>query len=80
MEKLQGLLVNMIRSPVTGEATARTASVGAAKQRKLVQTAQMFLQAHARLAALPCRFDVIGCAGTPQQPAFEWTRNAFEAV
>ena len=57
-----------------------TASVGAAKQRKLVQTAQMFLQAHARLAALPCRFDVIGCAGTPQQPAFEWTRNAFEAV
>ncbi|HEX7915219.1 YraN family protein [Rudaea sp.] len=57
-----------------------TASVGAAKQRKLVQTAQMFLQAHARFAHLPCRFDVIGCAGTPLQPVFEWTRNAFEAV
>lgn len=57
-----------------------TASVGAAKQRKLVQTAQIFLQAHAQYAALPCRFDVIGCAGTPQRPTFEWTRNAFEAV
>lgn len=57
-----------------------TASVGAAKQRKLVQTAQIFLQAHARFAALPCRFDVIGCAGTPQRPVFEWTRNAFDAT
>ena len=57
-----------------------TASVGAAKQRKLVQTAQVFLQAHAQFAALPCRFDVVGCAGTPQQPVFEWTRNAFDAV
>jgi putative endonuclease len=57
-----------------------TASVGAAKQRKLVHSAQVFLQANARYAALPCRFDVIGCAGTPQQPVFEWTRNAFDAV
>lgn len=57
-----------------------TASVGPAKQRKLVQTAQIFLQAHAQYAALPCRFDVVGCSGTPQHPALEWTRNAFDAV
>ena|SRR5438445_408758 len=57
-----------------------TASVGASKQRKLVQTAQMFLQAQARFAHFPCRFDVIGCAGTPQRPVFEWTRNAFDAL
>ncbi|MBN8887339.1 MAG: YraN family protein [Rudaea sp.] len=56
-----------------------TASVGPAKQRKLVQTAQVFLQTHARFAGLPCRFDVIGCSGSPQQPAFDWTRHAFEA-
>lgn len=56
------------------------ASVGAAKQRRLVHTAQIFLQAHPRLAALPCRFDVIGCAGTPQRPRFDWTRNAFNAI
>ena len=57
-----------------------TASVGATKQRKLVQTAQIFLQRHAQFGALPCRFDVIGCAGTLQHPIFEWTRNAFDAV
>jgi putative endonuclease len=56
-----------------------TVSVGAAKQRKLVQTAQIFLQKYPQFAALPCRFDVIGCAGTPPQPTFEWTRSAFEA-
>ncbi|MBS0565847.1 MAG: YraN family protein [Proteobacteria bacterium] len=57
-----------------------TASVGTAKQRKLVRTAQIFLQAHAQFAALACRFDVIGCTGTPQRPVFEWTRNAFDAI
>jgi putative endonuclease len=54
-------------------------SVGAAKQRKLVRAAQFFLQAHAQFSDLPCRFDVLGCAGTPQAPLFEWMRNAFEA-
>ncbi|MFT3789827.1 MAG: YraN family protein [Rudaea sp.] len=57
-----------------------TASVGASKRRKLVRTAQIFLQTHPHFAALPCRFDVVGCAGTPQRPEFEWTRNAFDAV
>jgi putative endonuclease len=55
-------------------------SVGAAKQRKLVHAAQFFLQAHAQFSGLPCRFDVLGCAGTPQAPLFEWIRHAFEAV
>ena len=57
-----------------------TVSVGAAKQARLVHTAQTWLQAHAQFATLPCRFDVIGCAGTPEHPQFEWTRNAFDAL
>jgi putative endonuclease len=56
-----------------------TASVGAAKRLKLIRAAEVYLQAHPRLAALPCRFDVVGCSGTPLQPAFEWTRSAFDA-
>jgi Holliday junction resolvase-like predicted endonuclease len=28
---------------------------------------------------LPCRFDVVGCSGSPAAPHFEWIRNAFEA-
>lgn len=54
------------------------ASVGAAKRTKLLRAAQVWLLAHPRRAAQPCRFDVVGCSGTPQQPQFDWIRNAFE--
>ena len=56
-----------------------TLTVGPAKQAKLVRAAALYLQAHPQLAGLPCRFDVVGCSGTPEQPAFDWTRNAFDA-
>ena len=56
-----------------------TLSVGAAKRAKLVRAASVYLQAHPRLSHLPCRFDVVGCAGTLAQPKFEWTRSAFDA-
>lgn len=55
-----------------------TASVGAAKRNKLVQTAQTWLQAKPQYTNLPCRFDVIACSGTPQQSQLQWTRNAFD--
>jgi putative endonuclease len=56
-----------------------TSSVGSAKRTKLIHTAEVYLQANPRLALLPCRFDVVGCSGTPLAPTFEWTRSAFEA-
>ena len=56
-----------------------TLSVGAAKRTKLTRTASVYLQAHPQFASLPCRFDVVGCAGTLAQPEFDWTRAAFEA-
>jgi len=55
-------------------------SVGPAKRAKLVRAAKMYLQSQPRLAALPCRFDVVGCHGTLAQPRFEWIRSAFDAV
>jgi putative endonuclease len=55
------------------------ASVGAAKRAKLARAAQVWLLAHPQRAAQACRFDVIGCGGTPQAPVFDWIRNAFEA-
>jgi putative endonuclease len=56
-----------------------TVSVGPAKRAKLTRAAALYLQAHPHLAALPCRFDVVGCGGSLAQPVFEWTRAAFEA-
>jgi putative endonuclease len=57
-----------------------TVSVGPAKREKLIRTASVYLQSHPQFAALPCRFDVIGCGGSLAQPVFEWTRGAVEAL
>ena len=53
------------------------ASVDAAKRRKLVRAASLFLAGHPRLADAPCRFDVV-VAGAPDVP-LEWLRDAFRA-
>lgn len=55
------------------------ASVGAAKREKLTRAAQAFLQAHPRLASLPCRFDVVAFDGDAVAPAHDWQRAAFDA-
>jgi putative endonuclease len=68
--------VRFRRSATHGDGLA---SVGASKRAKLLRTAAVYLQAHPRRAALPCRFEVVACSGTPAQPAFEWIRSAFEA-
>ena len=55
------------------------ASVGASKRAKLLRAASMYLQANPAFANAPCRFDVVGCRGTPDQPAFDWVKGAFDA-
>jgi putative endonuclease len=56
-------------------------SVDARKQRRLVLTAQLFLQRHPDLAGLPCRFDVV--AFEPRQSGgsleIRWIPGAFTA-
>jgi putative endonuclease len=54
------------------------ASVGAAKRGTLARAAQGFLQAHPRLASMPCRFDVVAFDGDADAPSCEWQRAAFE--
>lgn len=53
------------------------ASVGNAKQRRLISAAQFYLQAHPALARMPCRFDVIAISGVIAQPQIEWLKDAF---
>ena len=54
-------------------------SVDAAKRRKLVHAAQLFLAAHRELRNAPCRFDVIDADGDPAAPRITWLRDAFRA-
>jgi putative endonuclease len=55
------------------------ASVDHHKRRRIMRTAQLFLQSNAQLASLPCRFDVI--AFEPRQSgaglAIRWIPGAF---
>jgi putative endonuclease len=68
-----------VRYRGSGARGGGAASVGQAKRAKLVHAAQLYLLAHPQLARLPCRFDVIGCSGSLQQPQMEWIPSAFEA-
>ncbi|TGD74075.1 YraN family protein [Mangrovimicrobium sediminis] len=55
------------------------ASVGRDKQRRLLRTAQYFLQQHPALAHLPCRFDVVAFEPRQSEPDAppRWIRSAF---
>lgn len=53
------------------------ASVDARKQRRMALAAQLFLQRNPRLAALPCRFDVVEAEGDAHAPRLRWIRDAF---
>ena len=55
------------------------ASVTPTKQRRLIRAATRYLAAHPPLAALPCRFDVVGADGDPGAPTLTWLRAAFDA-
>ena len=55
------------------------ASVDAGKRRKLVRTAQLWLQRHPHLANAACRFDVVAASGNPASPQLDWLRDAFRA-
>jgi putative endonuclease len=54
-------------------------SVSAAKRRKLVRAAGMFLATHASLSRQACRFDVVAVAGDAGAPLIDWRQDAFDA-
>ena len=54
-------------------------SVTKTKQLKICRAAGIFLSRRPALAANPCRFDVVGISGNPEQPVFTWVPNAFNA-
>jgi putative endonuclease len=75
MRDRDGTLVFVeVRARADARHGGAAASVGAAKQRRIVYAAQHFLM---RLAAVPpCRFDVLSLEGDEVQ----WIRAAFDAA
>lgn len=56
------------------------ASIGRAKQRRLVAAARHFLMTHPRAARMPARFDVVTISGSGGVRSPQWIRAAFDAV
>jgi putative endonuclease len=54
------------------------ASVGLAKQRRLIRTAEQFVARHA-LQRMQCRFDVVSVRKPHYRLHLKWIRNAFTA-
>ena len=59
-------------------------SITASKQSKLIKTASLYLQRHARLNQYPARFDVVSITGFIETEdlnniKFDWIENAFGA-
>lgn len=53
------------------------ASVDPRKQRRMIATAQHYLQTRPALARAPCRFDVFAVEGALGRPEIQWIRDAF---
>jgi len=59
-------------------------SVTISKQKKLIKTASLYLQQHAKLLKCPARFDVVSITGAIESNNinainFDWIENAFGA-
>ena len=54
-------------------------SVDRGKCRKLIKTAEHYMQANDKVRFDTCRFDIIEVAGELSGPIFNWVRDAFSA-
>jgi putative endonuclease len=74
-----GLVFVEVRCRQNPRFGSAAASVTLAKQRKLIRTAQFYLQTRGGLKHKPCRFDVVAFSSTrdPQADGIQWLKNAF---
>ena len=52
-------------------------TVNAAKQRRIINTAKLYLQQHRQAQQFACRFDIISASLYNDQLTIEWLKNAF---
>jgi putative endonuclease len=69
------LVVAEVRTRASDDYGGAAASVGRAKQRRIIMTTMLFLQAHAALRGCRVRFDVI----VVRDGQVQWLRHAFNA-
>lgn len=78
MEEGESVVFVEVRYRSNGRFGTGAESVDSHKQRRLIGAAQHFLQRNPRLAARPCRFDVVALGPANRERSVEWIRNAFQ--
>ncbi len=53
------------------------ASINYSKQRRIIKSAQLFLQQNPEYQDFICRFDVVGVKNSLKYPKFNWIKDAF---
>ena len=68
-----------VRYRASGARVSPLETITAAKQRRIVLTAQYFLQKYPQYWQHPCRFDAVAVQGAPSSPRIDWIKGAFSA-
>ncbi|MGA2654870.1 MAG: YraN family protein [Gammaproteobacteria bacterium] len=73
----QTLVFVEVRSRTKADAYDPIESITYSKQRRLLQTGEIYLQNKGWLDVYPCRFDVIGITYLTGQPEILWIKHAI---
>ena len=68
-----------VRYRAAGALVSPIQSITAAKQRRLLASAEYYLQRRGENDQCQCRFDVLAVSGHDPSPTVHWLRNAFQA-
>ena len=68
-----------VRYRTAGALVSATESISHAKQRRLLASAEHYLQRRGESELRECRFDVLAVSGNGSNPAVHWLRDAFQA-
>ena len=78
-DNVDGLLFVEVRYRKSNFFGGAAASVTQKKQRKLIRTAQLYLQINSLSERCYSRFDVVALSGTHAPYQIEWIKDAFQA-
>jgi putative endonuclease len=66
-----------VRFRTSDNFTTSVESIDINKQKKIIKTAQIFLQQNPKYADNICRFDAVGVENSLKSPTINWIQNAF---
>lgn len=79
LDKKQNIIVFVeVRYRANNNFGSAVDTVSANKQRKIINTAQLFLYQNKKYQDFICRFDVIGIESDLKYPTIDWIQDAFE--